>query len=140
MFPYILIFPIWIAVSIVWPLIHSLHALHTNSTKDLKLWLFYWAGYALLSFLMSFSMVSFVVQIPFSIIGSLLFDIYYEMQIIVVFGLILPKFRMLEKVLALFETHLDDITQLLDKNFGEIQEKVQGGVQQAMGALKGKAE
>lgn len=110
MFPYVLILPLWIIVSLVWPVLQSLHALFKKDAKETKIWLFYWVGYAVIGFL--FPYVEFVVSVPFAIVASILFDVYYECQLIAVFLLVNPRVRMLDRVCHLAEDNCEPVFEL----------------------------
>lgn len=90
MFPYFLIFPLWFLIAVVWPVLQSCHALLAKGPTEAKqLWLFYWVSFVAMSYFMFF--FEWLVSIPFAILSWFLFDIYYEVQLLVLFWLLFPQ-------------------------------------------------
>ena len=99
MLPYLVIYPLLLLASLVWPALQSLRALHTKNGPEMKVWLFYWLGYALLEMLFGIPFVEMVLSIPL----TLVIDVYYEAQLALVVALVNPKMRQLDRVIVFIE-------------------------------------
>merc|ERR1719253_2134079 len=96
----------------------------------MKVWLFYWVGYVVLSFI--FAYVPFVEMIwstPFVILSALLVDIYYEVNLAIVVALVNPKMRMLDRIYAIVEEKGEPAVEKLLTKATEMYETVQTQVQ-----------
>jgi len=80
MLPYIIMYPLLLMASLVFPALRSLQALHTKNNGEMKVWLFYWLGYALLEIAFAVPFVEMIISLPF----TLVVDIYYEAQLALV--------------------------------------------------------
>mmetsp|Transcript_7659 Transcript_7659/g.18526 ORF Transcript_7659/g.18526 Transcript_7659/m.18526 type:complete len:165 (+) Transcript_7659:241-735(+) len=107
MLPYFLLYPIWLLVSLIWPSLQSLHALHTEEPATMKLWLFYWVLYAVSGWVWEYTFLAYVLELPFYLVSALLVDLFFEAQIAVVFLLVNPKQAFLDKLLSYVEANLE---------------------------------
>lgn len=109
MIPYLVIYPFWILASIVWPLFQSLNALHgkgKDSSREMKVWLFYWVLYAVVSCLFALPGFETIVYMPFAIL-DIFISLYYEVQLGAVVFLVNPRVRGLDIVLQYAETNIE---------------------------------
>mmetsp|Transcript_55370 Transcript_55370/g.154231 ORF Transcript_55370/g.154231 Transcript_55370/m.154231 type:complete len:371 (+) Transcript_55370:41-1153(+) len=98
MLPQVLLTPMWLLVAVLFPALQSLHALREKSA-DTKVWLFYWLCYVAavrLHFLYGW-----FVRIPFHVLSYLFVDIYYEVQLVLVGYLVVPRFMGIRRLSAL---------------------------------------
>merc|ERR1719253_1814052 len=96
----------------------------------MKVWLFYWVGYVVLSFI--FAYVPFVEMIwstPFVILSALLVDIYYEVNLAIVVALVNPKVRMLDRIYSIVEEKGEPAFEKLFNRATEVYEMVHAQVQ-----------
>ncbi|CAD7971949.1 unnamed protein product [Amoebophrya sp. A120] len=100
MFPSFLLYPIWLLASLLFPAVQSLQALHTEEPATMKLWLFYWVLYAVASWVWNYTFIPLILELPFYVVSTLLFDLFFEAQIAVVVLLVYPKFAYLDKLLT----------------------------------------
>lgn len=101
MFPYLLIWPVLLFASLIWPTLQSLKALHSKDQKEMRVWLFYWLAYAGVEILFALPFVEMVLSIPL----TLIIDIYYEAQLALVIALVNPKSRQLDTLIKYVDEH-----------------------------------
>lgn len=112
MIPFFVIFPLWVAASLAWPIVQSLHALTKKDAKEMKVWLCYWVGYAAFGFLSTYvPFLETMLQLPFTIIAAMAVDLYYEFMLAAVILLVNPKSRQLDVVVSLCEKHFEPLVQ-----------------------------
>jgi hypothetical protein len=90
MLPYYLVtLPLWLLFAILLPGAQSLHALRIGTIAERKLWLFYWVCFAVGSWVSYW--FEWLLRVPFFILALCGIDIYYEVQVVVVLYLVLPR-------------------------------------------------
>merc|ERR1740117_496126 len=109
MFPYIFIFPLWLVLAFMFPAVQSLHALKEKSDER-RVWIFYWMSFAAAAWALYF--FGWLVRLPFSIL-ALYVDIYYEVQLGVVFWLVFPKTFGIKIVQTQLESNGDKIMSVV---------------------------
>lgn len=90
-----------------------------------QVWLFYWVGYAVLGFLMSFWPVAWMVEFPFTVVAMILFDVYYEAQLLAVVALVNPRVRMLDRVVELTGDKIGPLSELAQEKIAQLSALVQ---------------
>eukprot|EP00397_Hematodinium_sp_SG-2012_P038328 GEMP01041682.1.p1 GENE.GEMP01041682.1~~GEMP01041682.1.p1 ORF type:complete len:153 (+),score=29.74 GEMP01041682.1:122-580(+) len=132
MFPYFFLFPFLLAASIGWPVLCSLHALQKKDVSEIKTWLVYWLLFIIVTSLLAIPGVESLVSLPFTIIGQILVDLYYEFQLAVIVLLVNPKTRYLDvvvvKVDALIAQHGDNASDDIKKYMKVGEQKLREGV------------
>jgi len=112
MFPYFLLFPVWLLVAIALPLVQTLHALQVKS-EDRKLWLFYWMTFVAGSWVLYY--FGWLLQLPFYVLAFYV-DLYHEFQILVVFYLVFPPVLGIKVLQSKIDTHASAVgIQLKEK-------------------------
>ncbi|CAD7925574.1 unnamed protein product [Amoebophrya sp. A25] len=131
MLPVLLLYPIWLAVSLGWPVLQSLHALHLKDDAGVRLWLFYWVLYAMVSGVCTIPFVATVLTLPLTIVGAVFLDVYYETLIAGSFLLVSPKHNYLERLLCIAESNYEPACKVCSAyvekvrpHFAEVEKKV----------------
>eukprot|EP00416_Gambierdiscus_australes_P038181 CAMPEP_0171100234 /NCGR_PEP_ID=MMETSP0766_2-20121228/52838_1 /TAXON_ID=439317 /ORGANISM="Gambierdiscus australes, Strain CAWD 149" /LENGTH=134 /DNA_ID=CAMNT_0011560025 /DNA_START=80 /DNA_END=484 /DNA_ORIENTATION=+ len=113
MLPYFLILPLWLAIAIALPLTQSLHALQQGSLKLKRTWLCYWLCFVAASWILYY--FEWLISIPFYVLSFYL-DIYYEVQLLLVFYLVCPKFMGIAEIEKAFDTNAGKIGPIVSKH------------------------
>jgi len=116
MFPYFILFPLLVVASIFWPVAMSASALQKKDDREIKTWLVYWLGFIIVTTLMAFPGLELIISLPFTIIGAVLVDLYYEAQLALVVILVNPKKRYLDVVV----TKLDEVIDQHGEKISEV--------------------
>eukprot|EP00401_Gymnodinium_catenatum_P081972 CAMPEP_0117535416 /NCGR_PEP_ID=MMETSP0784-20121206/40924_1 /TAXON_ID=39447 /ORGANISM="" /LENGTH=134 /DNA_ID=CAMNT_0005331943 /DNA_START=47 /DNA_END=451 /DNA_ORIENTATION=- len=128
MLPYILILPLWLLIALVVPAAQSLHALHGKDATVKKDWLCYWIVFMLGAwFLYCFE---WLVRIPFYVL-SFVVDVYYEVQLLVVAYLVLPRFMGIAKVQSLAETNANSVGPAVATQLQAVAAQVQSKIKES---------
>lgn len=144
MFPYFLLCPLLVAASIFWPIAMSAHALQKKDDQEIKTWLVYWLGFIILTTMLQIPGVELILSLPFSIVATVLVDLYYEAQLALVVLLVNPKNRYLDvavvKLDALIEQHGEKIAEVGKQYCGIATAKAQELYVQYTRPVEGKAK
>jgi len=124
MFPYFIVYPLLLIVACLYPLAKTIQALRKKDEAEYKVWLMYWSGYMVMSILFSLPLVETILSLPFTIIESVLFDIYYEAQLLIAYVILSPhnpEKRQLDMICNMAEMyaekHGNQIEEVLKKQY-----------------------
>jgi len=122
--PYFIVYPLLVVVACLFPLSKTIQALHKKNESEYKVWLMYWTGYMLISVIFSLPVVETILSLPFTIIESLVFDIYYETQLLVAYIILNPhnpEKRQLDMICNMAEMyaekHGSQVEEVLKKQY-----------------------
>lgn len=112
MFPDLILYPLWLAIAVLYPIFEALKAVNNKDSDKLRMWMFYLGGGCLLSLV--WPVIEIVPYTVFAVLSSIgwYLDWYGEVQIAVAFLLVHPQQLYIKKVLE----HVDnDQKMFMDK-------------------------
>eukprot|EP00397_Hematodinium_sp_SG-2012_P062997 GEMP01086071.1.p1 GENE.GEMP01086071.1~~GEMP01086071.1.p1 ORF type:complete len:150 (+),score=22.07 GEMP01086071.1:136-585(+) len=136
MLPYCLVYPLIVLASVAFPVLCSLNSLQKKDANEQKVWLFYWLGYVLLTVLINIPGLDVLLQLPFDIIASIMFDIYYETGLVLAILLVNPKKRYLDVLVDKAEVFMGQHGEKVSKRVIEHLEVAKGQVAKGVDTVR----
>jgi len=125
MFPALILYPIWLAIAVLYPIFMAFRACKASDVEQMRLWTFYLCAGALLSLM--WPVVEVVPYAVFSFLSLFIGDWHFEAHVLAAVALVNPKRPLIALIFKKLDEEADVISAVLRKRFGDLRTKLEDG-------------
>jgi hypothetical protein len=125
MFPALILYPIWLAIAVLYPVFMAFRACKASDVDQMRLWTFYLCAGAILSLM--WPVVEVVPYAVFSFLSLFIGDWHFEAHVICAVALVNPKKPFIALIFKKLDEEAEVITNLVRKRFDDLRTKLEEG-------------
>jgi hypothetical protein len=125
MFPALILYPIWLAIAVLYPVFMAFRACKASDVDQMRLWTFYLCVGALLSLL--WPVIEVVPYAVFSFLSLFIGDWHFEAHVVAAIALVNPKRPFIALIFKKLDEEADVYTKILQKKFDDVRTKLGDG-------------
>jgi hypothetical protein len=125
MFPALILYPIWLAIAVLYPVFMAFRACKASDVEQMRLWTFYLCAGAILSLM--WPVIEVVPYAVFSFLSLFIGDWHFEAHVVAAIALVNPKRPIIALVFKKMDEEADTILGQLSEQFATLRVKLEDG-------------